>query len=166
MPTKQIKVIFQANPTSDQDVTLQIAVDDETKFNQQVPAMGPAQQGIPDPTENIEFDLDMANATANAFFTNLAFSITAINGRAKIETLQANFTMTANLAGYANGFVTCDIVSQPLWNGTALLERYNLEYNRGPEQITGPGEVQILAGETVTFDVQVPNWNDSLPLPP
>lgn len=56
----------------------------------------------------------------------------------------------------ANGFSVCNIVTQPLWNGESDLVRYDIRYNNGPEQITGPGEVLIQPGETVTFDISVP----------
>lgn len=164
MPTKQVKITLQASPDAGQDVNLVVAVDGTTKINQAVPAVGPAEQGITDPSETVQFDLDVANATANVANTVCAFSITATNGRAKIETIATNFTVQGNaVPGNATVFLTSNIVSQPLWNGQALLDRYDIAYNNGPIQITGPGEVLIESGETVTFDVAVQNFNDSLP---
>ena len=167
MPTKQVKLTLQASPASGQDVNLLITVDGTTKFNQTVPAMGPAEQGIPDPSETVQFDLNVDSLVANSNVNTEThtFSMTATTGRAKIETIQSNFTrQDANLAGDAGTFLTCNIVSQPMWNGQALLERYDIAYNNGPTQITGPGEVLVESGETVTFDVAVQKFNDSLPL--
>jgi len=51
-----------------------------------------------------------------------------------------------------------------MWNAVADLVRYNIEYNHGPIQITGPGEVLIYSNETVVFDVAVANFNNTVPL--
>ena len=167
MPTKQVKLTLQASPASGQDVNLLITVDGATKFNQTVPAVGPAEQGITDPSESLQFDLnvDALVANSNVVTETHTFSMTATNGRAKIESIASNFSrQDANVAGNASTFLVCNIVSQPMWNGQALLERYDIAYNNGPIQVTGPGEILIESGETVTFDVAVQKFNDSLPL--
>ena len=169
MPIKQIKLTFQAMPTTDQDVNISIAVDGSVKYDQTVPAVGTAIQGQTNPSAFVEFNLDVAAATANTQIKNHEFSITATNGRAKIETIAANYAFNYHagnaIAGTANVFSTCDIVSQPLWNGQALTDRYNIAVNRDPIEPTGPGEVLIESGETVVFTLAVPQFNDSLPLP-
>jgi hypothetical protein len=170
MPTKQIKLTYQASPATGQDVTLVISVDSTVKLDQTVPAVGTAEQGVADPSGSVEFDLDVASATATQQADDHVFSITATNGRVKIETVAANFVVgfdpiaNSAVAGDAASFRTCDIVSQPLWNGVND-GRYNIIYHRGPAQITGPGEILILPGETVVFTASVPRFNDSLPLP-
>ena len=45
-----------------------------------------------------------------------------------------------------------DIVTQPLWNGQALLDRYNIDDNFGK---TGPGTVYIKNGETCEFTARL-----------
>ena len=164
MPTKQIKLTLQATPVTAQNVNLLVTVDGTVKFNQSVGAVGPSVQGVTDPNESVEFDLDVANVSANVSTTTCAFAITATNGRVKVEDIATNYTIGSNSApGNANAFITSNITSQPLWNGQALLDRYNITYNDGPVQVTGPGEVLIESGETVTFNVAVQNWNNKMP---
>lgn len=171
MPNKTIQFRLQAEPSAAQDVNVLIAVDSVTVFNQPVPAAGPVQLHIPDPSEIFTFDLDVA-ASANVGVTETRnFSISVTNGTAKIEQIEANFTATQEqvgnvwnfVPGSANSFSICNIVSQPTWNGEVDLIRYNIEYNNGPIQVTGPGEVLIMADETAVFDVAVPAYNDTAP---
>lgn len=171
MPTKTVKFNFQAEPTDEQDVNVRILVDGVTVFDQTVPTVGPVQTGVSDPAESFTFDLDVA-ASGNVGATeNHSFSITAVNGIAKIENILSNFTaknrQTGNVVsfepGTAEDFVVCNIVSQPTWNGEVLLSRYDIQYNNGPQQITGPGEVLVLPNETAVFDVAVWAYNDSAP---
>lgn len=179
MPNKIIKFILQAEPSAQQDVNVVITVDSVPVFDSPVPTVGPVELDVPDPNESFTFDLDVA-AAANVLATGwpvvLAtetrnFSISATNGTAKIENIRANFTATGNLVGNvftfvpgsADSFETCNIIGQPTWNGEVDLIRYNIEYNNGPIQVTGPGEVLIEPGETVVFDVAVPAFNDSAP---
>lgn len=171
MPNKTIKFYLQAEPSAQQDVNVVITVDSVPVFDQTVPTVGPVQLDVPDPNESFSFDLDVV-AAANVGITETRnFSIAVTNGTAKIEQIMANFTATGNLVGNvftfvpgsANSFQVCNIISQPTWNGEVDLARYNIEYNNGPIQVTGPGEVLILAGETAVFDVAVPAFNDSAP---
>jgi len=171
MPNKTIQFRLQAEPSADQDVNIMIAVDNVQVFNQPVPPAGPVQLDVPDPSEFFTFDLDVAasNTVGNTETRN--FSISVTNGTAKIEQIQANFTATSEqvgnvitfVPGSANSFSPCNIVSQPTWNGAVDLSRYNIEYNNGPIQVTGPGEVLITSAETTVFDVAVPAFNDSAP---
>ena len=162
MPTKQIAITLQAEPLTDQDVVVSVSVDGITVFDQAVPAVGTAEQGQTDPNETFQFSLEVPSSAVPGV-QNRNFSISATNGRAKIEKISSNFTRVGNGStlepGNAGSFVTCNVVSQPLWNGEALLDRYDISYNLGPAQVTGPGEILIEAGETVVFDMAVPLYN-------
>jgi hypothetical protein len=173
MPNKTVKFTLQAEPNGDQDVDVVITVDNVAVFGQTVPAVGPIELGVPDPHETFSFDLDVA-ASANVGATETrSFAISVGNGTVKIENILCNFTATFAqvgnvynfIPGSANSFSICNIVSQPTWNGQAVPTRYNIEYNTGPIQVTGPGEVLILDSETSAFDVAVPAYNDSAPPP-
>lgn len=173
MPTKQIKITMQAQPSGVPDtITFNVDINGNTVYNQTVAATGPAQQGLTDPSESITFDFDVP-ASANADSTqNYTFSFTPANGAAKIETIACNYSavnstvgnVTTFVPGTANSFVICNIVTQPQWDGQALLDRYDISYNNGPNQVTGPGEVMIYEDETVVFDVAVNDYNDSAPV--
>lgn len=171
MPTKQIKITMQAQPSGAEDLTFQVKIDGNTVYNQTVPATGPAQQGLTDPSETITFDFDVAASNTARATENHTFSFIATNGAAKIETIAANFSAVNEtvgdvvnfVPGTANTFVVCNIVTQPEWDGQAILDRYDISYNNGPNQVTGPGEVMMYDGETVVFDVAVTNYNDSAP---
>ena len=169
MATKQIKIDLQSQPTSTTDVILNISVDGTIVFNQTVPPAGPIQLNTSDPHESITFDLDMPESANLRATQNRTFSITASNGHAKIRDISCNFTPASIISGpndvntfvpgTANNYRGCDIVSQPLWNGQALIDRYNLADNPSGE----PGEVYIASGETVVFDVSVFLYNSSTP---
>ena len=171
MPNKTIQFKLQAEPSADQDVNIMIAVDNVQVFNQSVPSVGPVQMDVPDPSEFFTFDLDVAASNQVGKTETRNFSISVTNGTAKIEQIQANFTASLEqvgnvsnfVPGSANSFHICNIVSQPTWNGEVYLGRYNIEYNNGPIQVTGPGEVLITSDETTVFDVAVPAFNDSAP---
>jgi len=165
MATKQIKITLQSQPTATTDVLLNVGVDGITAFNQTVPAAGPIELNSPDPHEDIIFDLDMAES-GNLYVTqNRTFSIAPTNGDVKIRNIFCNYTAFGNttgnvttfIPGTADAFIFCRISSQPLWNGQALLNRYNIADN--PDA----GEVYIAAGETVVFDVPVFLFNNSAP---
>lgn len=169
MPNKTVKFTLQAEPNGDQDVNVLVSVDSVEVFNQAVPAMGPVELDTDEPSESFTFDLDVA-ASGNVGATETRnFGITATNGTAKIRIITCNFSASSEqvgnvfnlVPGSANAFVVCNIVSQPTWNGNVLLDRYDIQYNNGPIQITGPGEVLIEDGEVAVFDVAVPAYNDS-----
>lgn len=171
MPTKTLKFTLQAEPSAEQDVGVLIKVDNVTVFNQAVPSIGPVQPGIADPSEFFTFDLDVAYGANVGNTETRNFSITAQNGTAKIENISCNFSAIAEqqgnvwnlVAGDANNFVVCNIVSQPMFNGEVITSRYDIEYNNGPIAITGPGEVLVFDGENAVFDVAVWAFNDSNP---
>lgn len=169
MPTKQVKLTMQAASGSGSTVDLSVSVDGTVKFNQVVPIVGPASQGMTDPNESVEFDLEVGSAQGMSNVANIfagethSFSATAANGVIKIETIGVNFSPvfpTSNVGNVtssgANGFAVCDITTQPLWDGVADTQLYDIQFNRGPIQVTGPGEVLIQSGQTVTFDISVP----------
>lgn len=172
MPTKQVKLTMQAVPQSGSTVDLSVSVDGTVRFNHSVTAIGTGDMGITDPHEIVEFDLEVASAqgmsnVADIFLNEThAFSATAGNGLIKIENISVNFNpeLTSNVGNLlanvvssgVDGFLICDITTQPLWDGVADTQIYNIAYNRGPLQITGPGEVLIQSEQTVTFDISVP----------
>jgi len=182
MATKQLKLTLQAQPLGGSDVTVVVTVDGEVKFNQTVPEAGPIVLNQPNPNEYIEIDIDVpvldvidyANVPSTV---TLPVSISSTNGAIKIDYFSDNFFLGwqesppasnnfVQVAGTASTWhEPCEIVSQPLWNGEALLNRYNIEYNNGPAQVTGPGEILIENGETVTFDLKVNKFNDTIPVP-
>ena len=158
MATKQIKITLQSQPTATTDVLLNVGVDGITAFNQTVPPAGPIILNSSNPIESFTFDLDvpvLANTAINTQTRTFAF--TATNGTAKIKNIFCNFTAVGNTTGTADNFVICAISSQPLWNGQALLDRYNIA------ETPGAGEVYIADGETVVFDVPVWLFNNSAP---
>lgn len=169
MPNKTVKFTLQSEPNGDQDVNILVTVDNVAVFNQAVPAMGPVVLDTQEPSESFTFDLDVA-ASGNVGVTEIRnFGITATNGVAKIRNITCNFSASSEqvgnvfnlVPGSSNTFVICNIVSQPTWNGDVLLGRYDIQYNNGAYQVTGPGEVLIEDGEVAVFDVAVPAYNDS-----
>lgn len=172
MPTKQVKLTMQAVSESASTVDLLVYVDGSVKWNQSVPTVGSGDMGISNPNEKVEFELEVASAQGAGNVAYIfagethSFSATAGDGLIKIENIKVNFSpvwpgnvgnILANVVSSgADGFLGCDIITQPLWDGEADIQIYNIEYNRGPLQITGPGEVLIQSGQTVTFDISVP----------
>jgi hypothetical protein len=166
MATKQIKITLQSQPHLVGDVTVRVDIDSVICFNQTVPPAGPITMNSPDPLESFTFDLDVPALANTAIDTQTrTFAITATNGIAKIRNIFCNFTAVGNttgnvttfVPGTADNFVMCRISSQPLWNGQALLDRYNIA------ETPGAGEVYIADGETVVFDVPVWLFNSSAP---
>ena len=170
MATKQIKITLQNQPYLVGDVTVRVDIDSVICFNQTVPPAGPIIMNSPDPLESFTFDLDVPALANTAIPTqNRTFAITATNGDIKIRNIECNFAATQNIVGNvstfipgsSNNFVVNDIVSQPLWNGDALLNRYDITINHDPSHSIGPGEIHILSGETVVFDVAVNLFNNA-----
>lgn len=174
MATKQLKITLQAQPQGETDVTMVVSVNGTECFNQSVPALGPIVLNEPDPSESVQFDIDVPVLVANVDPTvTYPVTVSCTNGSVKIEGFRDNFVVgfsqiaNARVAGNATTWSSFDnIVSQPLWNGQALLERYDISYNTGPNQVTGPGEILVLNGETVSFDLQINKYNNTVPLPP
>lgn len=178
MAIKQIKIALQAQPQGVADVGVSITANGVQAFNQAVPECGPVVLNEPDPCEYIEFDVDVpVLAPGNIGGTEsipgwvpVTLNITCTNGTIKIDTFSENFSLTTQpigqpkntFAGSANVWRgPCEILTQPLWNGVAILNRYNLEANQG----TGPGELVIETGETLTLDIAVNKFNDTWPFP-
>jgi hypothetical protein len=107
----------------------------------------------------------------------MAFSVVVNGGSVLIEDIFTNYSYSVIntgteevpvwevVAGTDTAFRITNIVSQPMWNGVALLDRYNIEYNNGPIQVSGPGAVLVDSNETAEFNVEIANFNNSLPLP-
>jgi hypothetical protein len=177
MATKQMNISFQVENAPESTNTVEIALNGTTVYTGSLPETGPIISGGGSYTStNITFDIDVPVATANSLTSTMAFSTVVTGGTVQIEDITTNYnyseinTGTAEepalepLAGSSTRFATTNIISQPMWNGVALIDRYNIEYNNGPIQVTGPGEVMIYNNETVEFDVNVPSFNDTVPL--
>jgi hypothetical protein len=176
MAIKQMKLTMQAVGDAGTSAELSVSIDGITKINQSVPSVGSASLGIPDPSETVEFDIEVSSAqgllnVVDIFAQEIhSFSAHASNGVIKIEAISVNFSpqMSSNVGNIlanttssgANGFSVVNIVTQPLWDGTADTAIYDIIMNNGPTQITGPGEVLIQSGQTVAFDISVPLYYD------
>lgn len=175
MPTKQIKIKMQARADTGQTTKLVVKIDGVVMFEDFVPETGEIVLDQENPNEFVSFDYDVpaANPTSDPpeLTVTKPMEIYCQHGEIKVENIMANYTGRPEnqgteqdpqwqwVPGNSDEFVTCDIVSQPLWNGEALLDRYNIVYNRGPDQITGPGEILIYNGETVVFDAAIPLYS-------
>jgi hypothetical protein len=178
MVTKQLNLSLQAQNLPESTNNMEISLNGVTVYTGSVPETGPIITGGDSyTTTTISFDIDVPVATANSLTSTMTFSATVAGGNVQIERISTNYNYTLvntgteeapvweAVAGTDKGFITTNITSQPLWDGIALLDRYNIEYNNGPIQFTGPGEVLINNDENVEFSVNVNNFNDSLPLP-
>jgi len=177
MATKQMNISFQVNNNFNSTNAVEITLGNATIYTGTLPETGPIITGGGSyTTTNITVDIDVPVATSSTKTSTLPFSMSVAGGEVQVEDITTNYNYTAintgteenptwvPTAGTAEDFATVDIVSQPLWNGVALIERYNIEYNQGPIKISGPGEVQINANETVEFDILVSNFNNTVPL--
>jgi hypothetical protein len=176
MAIKQMKLTVQAVGHTESGAELLVLIDGNVMIDQSVPSVGSADLGIADPSEIVEFDIEVGSAQGQSNLANIlaqetrSFSATATNGVIKLENISVNFNpkITSNVGNIlanvvssgADGFFVVNIVTQPLWDGVADTAKYDIKLNNGPEQITGPGEVLIQAGETVTFDISVPLFYD------
>jgi hypothetical protein len=177
MATKQMNITFQVENAPESTNTVEIALNGATVYTGSLPETGPIIGGDDGyTTTNITFDIDIPVATTTNLKSTMAFSMVVAGGTVQIEDIATNYTFSAinngtpeapnwsPVAGTDAEFAIINIVSQPMWNGVALLDRYNIEYNIGPIQITGPGEVLLYSNETVEFDIVVPNFNDIVPM--
>jgi len=177
MATKQMNISFQAENTPEMTNTVEIALNGATVYTGSLPETGPIITGGDSYTvNNITFDIDVPVATANSLTSTMTFSAAVAGGTVQIEDITTNYnvswinTGTAEapvwepVAGTNSAFAITNIVSPPMWNGVADVSRYNIEYNYGPTQVTGPGEVMVYSSETVVFDVAVANFNNTIPL--
>ena len=177
MATKQMNISFQVQNAPESTNTVEITLNGATVYTGSLPETGPIIAGGDSyTTTNITFDIDAPVATVSNPTSTMAFSTVVTGGTVQIEDITTNYNVSwinsgteeepvpEPVAGTSTAFITTNIVSQPLWNGVADLGRYNIEYNYGPIQVTGPGEVLIYSDETVGFNVAVANFNDTVPL--
>jgi len=61
-------------------------------------------------------------------------------------------TRTRYIGGNPNFSDMWDVDSQPLWDGQAILARYDINKNFGT---TGPGSILVKSGETCEFDAEL-----------
>jgi hypothetical protein len=180
MATKQMNISFQVQNTLESTNTVTITLGGTTVYTGTLPETGPVITGGDSYTvTNINFDIDVPVLTSTGnLISTMAFSAAVTGATVQIEDITTNYnvsfvnTGTAEtpvlepVAGTDTAFALTNIVSQPQWNGAADLNRYNIEYNNGPIQDTGPGEVLIYSGETVAFNLAVANFNNTVPVGP
>ena len=175
-----MNIAFQVQNASGSSNTVEIALNGATVYTGTLAETGPVITGGESYTvTNITFDIDVPVLTSTGnLINNMAFSAAVTGATVQIEDISTNYnvsfinTGTAEapvyepVAGTNTAFTRTNIASQPLWNGVALTDRYNIQYNNGPTQVTGPGEVLTYSGETVTFDLTVASFNDAVPVGP
>lgn len=179
MPTKHITASLQAMGALGKTTRAIIKIDGQTKFDDYVENTGITIDHN-DPSVSIIFDHDVPEIVAPVvypdpgIFVTQTVEISAIDGTIKLNNLLANHSGVFLNQGtteqpdwvWIPGGVSenqiIDIISQPLWDGQALLIRYNIEYNQGPIAYSGPGEVVIYNGETVSFNVAMPKFSGSV----
>jgi hypothetical protein len=178
MATKQMNISFQVQNAPESTNTVEITLNGATVYTGSLPETGPIITTGDDSytVTNITFDIDTPVATQDNLTSTMAFSAVVTGGTVQIEDISTNYNYSKintgteaapvwePVAGINTVFAVTNIVSQPIWNGVADLGRYNIEYNNGPIQVTGPGEVMAYSDETVEFDVAVANFNDTVPL--
>lgn len=172
-----MNISFQVQNVSESANTVEITLGGETVYTGSLLNTGPIiTNGDSHTTTNISFNIDVPVATANSSTSTMTFSAAVTGATVRIEGISTNYNVSwidtgttenpssESVAGTDTAFAITNIVSQPRWNGEPDLARYNIEYNNGPIQVTGPGAVLIYNGETVEFDVAVANFNDTVPL--
>jgi hypothetical protein len=176
MPTKQMTISFQVDNTSETPNTVEITLGGTTVYNGTLPETGPISQIPGSPVTSITFDVDVPVATQNNLTSTVAFSATVNGANIQIQNIGTNYNYSRintgtqeapwmePVAGTNTAFITTNIISQPQWNGITDLQRYNVEYNNGPINISGPGTVVVYNSETVTFNIAVENFNETVPL--
>ena len=172
-----MNISFQVQNAPESTNTVEITLNGATVYSGTLPETGPIISGGDSyTTTNITFDIDVPTAIQGNIKTSMTFSAAVNGGSVQIENISTNYNYSLDntgseetpiwtpVAGTNTVFAITNIVSQPMWNGVADIGRYNIEYNNGPIQITGPGEVLIYNNETVEFDIDVANFNDTVPL--
>ena len=176
MTTKQIRMNFQVENNVGQTNTVIVQLNGVTKFEGTLPETGPLILGGGSYTvTNITFDQDVADwAPTDMDPVSIPLTVTVTGASISLENSEANYYRSSintgtqedpawiPVAGTADAYEICNIIEQPTWNGQALLDRYNIEYNNGPIQVTGPGELIIYSGETVQTVLAVARFNNSV----
>jgi hypothetical protein len=176
MTTKQIRMAFQVENNAGETTTVQVQLNGVIKFNGTLPETGPLIIGGESfSVTNITFDQDIAIwASGNTTPVNTPLTVSVTGGSVVLERTDSNYNVTytntgteedpvwVDSAGNADTYQPCNIVEQPTWGGEALLDRYNIEDNIGPVQVTGPGQVEVYSGETVETVLAIARYNDSL----
>jgi hypothetical protein len=182
MANKQMNISFQVQNALGSTNTVTITLGGATVYTGTLPETGPIISGgslISPTVTNITFDIDVPVVTSLGNLTStVTFSAAVTGATVQIEDITTNYNVSFNntgttevpvwvpVAGTDTAFAITNIVSQPQWNGQPDLSRYDIEYNNGPIQSSGPGEVMIFSGETVGFDLSVANFNNTVPLEP
>jgi hypothetical protein len=176
MTTKQIRMAFQVENNPGETNTVQVQLNGVTKFNGTLPVTGPLIIGGESfSVTTITFDQDVADwALDNTTPVNTPLTVSVTGGSVVLQANESNYSIQHTntgtkeapvwvaSAGNAETYQICNIVEQPTWGGEALLDRYNIEYNNGPVQVTGPGQVEIYSGETVETVLAIARYNDSV----
>lgn len=176
MTTKQIRMAFQVQNNAGETNTVQVQLNGVVKFEGTLPETGPLVIGGDSATvTTITFDQDVADwASGNTAPVNASLTASVTGGSIVVQKTESNYNIIyANTgteeapvwvasAGNADTYQTCNIVGQPTWGGEALLDRYNIEYNNGPTQITGPGQLEVYSGETVETVLEIARFNNSI----
>lgn len=176
MTTKQIKMTFQVQNNAGETNTVLVQLNGVTKFEGSLPETGPLVVGGGGTysVTNITFDQDVADwSSTDVDPVNIPLTVVVTGGSISLENTESNYSATAtntgtpetpvwiSTPGDVNTYQTCNIVQQPTWNGEALLDRYNIEYNNGPIQVTGPGELVVYSSETVQTVLAVARFSSS-----
>jgi hypothetical protein len=178
MTTKQIRMTFQVQNDTGKTNTVQVQLNGVIKFEGTLPETGPLIIGGDWDSyslTNITFDQDVSDGSVeNNAPVNMPLTFSVTDGSVILQLTESNYNIRYTntgteedpvwvaSAGDADTYHTCNIVEQPTWNSEALLDRYNIEYNNGPIQITGPGQVEVYAGETMQTMLAIPRFNNSI----
>ena len=166
MPTKTIRIDLQVEADNGQDANLRLAVDGTVIYDQAVPATGIIELDSDTNLESLTFELDTIASPVQGAVQTRTFTVTPTGGSIKIKRIYDNFAASQVLQddvwnfvpGSATDFQICDIVSQPTWDGEALIARYDQAFDEAEGKT--PGEILILKDETAVFDVAIHAFND------
>lgn len=176
MTTKQIRMAFQVENNPGETNTVQVQLNGVIKFEGTLPETGPLIIGGGSySVTNITFDQDIADWASTALEpVNMPLTVTATNGSIIVQATESNYNVIATntgteeapvwvlSAGNADTYQVCNIVEQPTWGSEALLNRYDIEDNNGPVQVTGPGQLEVFSGETVETVLAIARFNNSI----
>jgi hypothetical protein len=178
MGTKQIKMTFQVENTSEESNSVQVRLNGVTKFEGTLPETGTITNDIGNSTfTSITFDQDVAdwvNNETDKVPVNIPLEITVTGASIALKNAESNYNVNftntgteeepvwSQEPGDVDTYQLCNIVEQPTWNGEPLLGRYDIQYHNGTHQETGPGVVLVLSGETVQTVLKVARFNNSV----